>query len=497
MEGYQTVKEKATKGVLWNIFGVYGNMATGGLIAILLARILGPDVYGTLFSVMVFIGFVPILVNLGFEQALISIKDVTEKEIESVFTFILVTASFYTVVLLCVLPYLIGRYTTVDEVNIVYCLVLLVIFNALGLVPKAILGRSLGFDGLNKAMVFATPIPGLIAVAMAFLEFGIWALVVQQLLVSIFRTSLYFYFAKWKPKLNFNFAQLKRFKKFCTNLFADQSLFYLARNMDGAIIAAMFPSAIVGLYTRAMETLRKPVAQVNTIFLSVLFPSLSKLQGNQQQLNEVCDKLLQVISFVIFPVVAGIGLLSEEIVYYLFGEEWLEMVPFMEVFALGIVIIPITYVGTNAILAMGDTRSLLLSNVIYRLALIAGLGILAFLKTPAIYYAVAVSIGFFFHYGITMFFWKRIGNRTSLMNIELLWRPLVNTLLALVVAYLVQLQLNDAPVWQSFTLTGGVFAVVYGLSALLTNVKPLQILANNLPDKVRNRLPGFLTKKIY
>lgn len=497
LEEYDDVKSKAKRGVLWNIFGTYGNMIVTGATTVVLARVLGPEVYGALFSVMIFIGFVPILVNLGFEQALIAFDDVTDEEFDSSFTLVFLLSVVYTLLLSMTLPYFIDTYTNVEEVNIVYGLSFLVIVNGTAIVPRAILGKKLGFESLNKALVFATPIPGVVAIVMAITGFGIWSLVIQQLLVALFKSSLYFYFSKWRPSFKLNLSVLSRYRKFCTNLFLDQSLFYLAKNMDGAIIAAVFSTATVGLYSKAIDTLRRPVTQVNTIFLSVLFPSLSRIRSNQLLLNETCEKLVQIIAFTVFPAVAVIGLLSKEIVLLVFGVAWLGMIPYMKIFALGVAIIPLTYVGTNAILAMGETKLLLRSNLIYRALLISMFGLLFMLQVEAIWYAGIVSLGFYLQYLITIKYLNDLGGNVIQLNLPLIWRSLLLTCLSFIVGTAVYTLFEGH---RNFVIIGGVgstYGLLYFLGSIWLNRKPMLMLLDNLPNKLRGKKIFVLVRKIY
>ncbi len=489
MSDYDEIKNRAKRGVVWNIFGTYGNMLLAGVVTIFLARILGPDIYGVLFSVTVFLGFMPILVNFGFEQAIVADQKLLEEDTDAIFSLILLLSIGFSFLVLAFLPYLLKTFTEVDAVELVYFLAPIIVINGIGIVPKALLGKRLAFKELNKVLIFTTPVPGIVALVMAFLGYGIWALVVQQLLAAFFKTSLYLSYAKYKPRINVDFKRLGRFRKFCSNLFLDQSVFYFAANMDGALVAALFSSNTVGFYTKSMEFLRKPVSQINSVFLSVLFPTISHISSDVQKVRGAYTRLIEIMAFVIFPLISVIGLMSAELILLIFGEKWQGMLPYVNIFAWGVVVIPLTYIGTNTILALGRTGLLLRLNIIYRIVLISLLGIAAFMKVSSEVIAIIVTASFYLQFFLANYFVSRMLNIGQFQVVKFSFKTILTSLFTLGVMHYLLTFFMMLPLVVHVIVSVAGFGLTYLFLSSIWNKLPIGILVNNLPLKIKSKIP--------
>ena len=95
------------------------------------------------------------------------------------------------------------------------------------------------------------------------------------------------------------------------------------------------------------------VGNVNTAIDSVLFPVLSGEQSDRGVVRNMTRRSIQISSFVMWPIMLGIGACSRQIVLLLLTEKWLPAVPYVMIFCFSYALLPIQTANLNAIKALG------------------------------------------------------------------------------------------------------------------------------------------------
>ena len=85
------LKQKVISGVIWRSVEQFGIQIVNFIVAIVLARLLGPDAFGTIALLTIFIALSEVIANAGFGQALIQKKDADDLDFNSVFYFNCIT----------------------------------------------------------------------------------------------------------------------------------------------------------------------------------------------------------------------------------------------------------------------------------------------------------------------------------------------------------------------------------------------------------------------
>ena len=89
------LKSRTVNGVFWRLGERLGTQGVGFLVALVLARLLGPDAYGTLALLTIFIAISNVFVDCGFGTALVRKKDATDQDFNSVFYLSLTVAAVF------------------------------------------------------------------------------------------------------------------------------------------------------------------------------------------------------------------------------------------------------------------------------------------------------------------------------------------------------------------------------------------------------------------
>ena len=86
------MKDKIAKGLFWKLLELAGAQGVQFVVALVLARLMSPEEYGTIGLIMIFITIANVFVQSGFATALIQRPDIREEDYSSVFRISLLLA---------------------------------------------------------------------------------------------------------------------------------------------------------------------------------------------------------------------------------------------------------------------------------------------------------------------------------------------------------------------------------------------------------------------
>jgi O-antigen/teichoic acid export membrane protein len=110
----------------------------------------------------------------------------------------------------------------------------------------------------EKVSLLAGGISGIIGIAMAVADFGVWSLVAQQVSNSFFQTVFLWFFNPWRPSLFFSFQSLQEMFGFGSRLLASGLLNQIFDSLYYVVIGRMFSAAALGFFTCAMALAELP-----------------------------------------------------------------------------------------------------------------------------------------------------------------------------------------------------------------------------------------------
>lgn len=186
----ESLKDKTVKGLGWSALDNAARYGMQFVIGIVLARLLSPDDYGLLGIIGIFTVVCTALVNGGFTTALIRKKDANEEDYNTAFICNLgMSLLLYAIVFLCA-PLIVDFFGRVELTALVRVSSLGLIIGALGMVQQTRLTKRIDFKTQTKITIAATALSGIVGIGMALTDFGVWALVAQQLTSQAVTTIL-------------------------------------------------------------------------------------------------------------------------------------------------------------------------------------------------------------------------------------------------------------------------------------------------------------------
>ncbi|MDU3075543.1 MAG: lipopolysaccharide biosynthesis protein, partial [Mixta calida] len=322
-------------------------------IILFLARILGPEAFGIVALMMVFISIGQVFVDGGILVSLVRQESCSEDDYSTAFYFNVGVGFFAFLMLVCIAHPVAKFYNDSKVSYMLMTLGLSLIFNSLSIVQKARLTKTLDFKAQAKASICSVFLSGILSIILAFNNYGAWALVYQYVLMSFLNTSMLYFFSPWLPKGNFAKDSFKQLFGFSYKLLISGLIDSCYKNIYPVIIGKYFSSAQVGFFNQARQLSSIPAMTLTLIIQRVTFPVLSKVQKNHEELDSNYLLMLKIATATIFPVMLGISLVSDSLIWVILGKEWQESISYLAILSFAFAFYPIHAINLNLIHVKG------------------------------------------------------------------------------------------------------------------------------------------------
>lgn len=343
----ESLKNKTIKGVGWSAADAFLGQGVTFIVGLVLARLLSPDEYGLIGICLIFTTVLNGIVDSGFSNALIRKKEVTDEDYNTMFiTNMVISIVLYVLLFICA-PLVSDFFHREELAALVRATGLVLFFNALSITQVTILTKKIDFKTKTKASFVSAIISGGIGIVMAYMGYGVWALVAQQLSKQLFYTICLWFLNKWWPKFTFYKDSFKYMWGFGWKLLASGILNNVWNQLYQVVIGRCYTSATLGHYTRANEYASIFSSNLTTIVQRVSFPALAEIQDDKERLVQGYRKVIKITMFVTAVCMISLGAISEPIVYTLIGTKWHEAATYLPLICISMSLYPLHAINLN------------------------------------------------------------------------------------------------------------------------------------------------------
>lgn len=322
---------------------------------VILARLLSPEDYGIVAMVAIFIAISSLFIESGFGGSLIYYKDVGEKDYSTVFWF-----NFLMGIMIYLLLFstsgLIANFYNVPRLSIVIKVIgLVLVFNSFGLIQYTILYKQLQFKVLAITSVTSTFLAFLVSICLGLYGLGLWALVANQVLYSVFQTITLCVRNKFIPRSFISIALLKKHWKYGSGMAFSSLVKTVYENIYLQIIGKFFTITSAGYFNQANKIKEIPVQLCSRTFDTSLFPIMSKCES-KDEITALLIKTSSFFSFSITPLLFLLAITSKLVVALLLGDKWFESCDFLSLLAIGSIFVILESINRSVFKAIGLTK---------------------------------------------------------------------------------------------------------------------------------------------
>jgi len=406
-----SLRKQAISGLVWTFASQFGNQLIGFVVSMILARILLPEEFGLIGMIAIFLAVGKSLLDAGLTQSLIRSDNLDQEDFSTVFFFNLAASILIYIAIYLSAPLIANFYDQQILINIIRLFCITFIITAFSSVQLARLTKKMDFKTQTLIALPSTIVGGIVGVTMAYMGYGVWSLVWSSLVSAFLGSFQLWIYSKWTPSLVFNIEKFKDHFNYGYKLTLSGLLNTIFNNIYLIIIGKFFSPAQVGFYTRAETMKQLPVTNISSALNKVTFPLFASIQDDDVRLKRVYKQLMQMVVFIIAPVLIFLGVLAEPTFRFLFTEKWLPAVPYFQILCVTGILYPIHAYNLNVLKVKGRSDLFLKLAIVKKSITVVGIIIgLQFGIYGLLYAQVILS---FFNFFVNAYYTNRFINYSA------------------------------------------------------------------------------------
>ena len=354
----KNLKQKAISGILWTTAQRFSSIFIQFLSGIVLARLLSPEDYGCIGMLAIFMLLASTFTDGGFGSALIQKKKPTQEDYSTIFYWNVTLSVIIYLILFISAPLIASFYRIELLCTVLRIQGLVVIINAFQVVQTARLNKLFQFKKISVVTLLSSIISLITTIILAYRGCGVWSLVVQNLLMVLIPTLIYWATNKWKPVLVFSKKSFKELFSFGVFMFLTSLLSTFVNNIQGLLIGKLYSPSTMGYYSKAQSTEKLAATSLSQVISQVSYPIYAELQDDRERLINAIKKLALSTAFLTFPLMLILILIAKPVFILLYSEKWLPAVPFFQILCVAGMVICLHAVNSQVIAAVGKSKAM-------------------------------------------------------------------------------------------------------------------------------------------
>lgn len=421
-----TLHQKVYTGLRYNSAAKIFEAVFTVVFAVIMARLLDPSVFGILAMSSIFTGISTIFINFGTGDAIIRHDEdkTTNEFLSSIFWFNSLI-SICVVFILILLSQPIANFFGHQIIRLIIIFFSLnIIFAAMAIVPNSILRKRLDFKSLLYQRIIIIPVSGIIGIIFVLNGYGIWSLVIQQIIATVGSSILLIYFSGWIPSLTFKSNHIKEIFHFSSYLSLSKFVNYFTKKGDLFLIGKFLGDYQLGIYSKGYQFTIRILKMINGIIIGVLYPSISKIKNDKNKLRSLYIKINNILVIIYFPFVAGIFLLSRAFVLSILGDKWVATIPLLQIFSISMFFLAVGSIASHYFMVLGK------ANILFKITFLSSIIAIVFFIVGLRWGIIGVALGYCF-YSILHFI---LLSYLIMKELNLIWYEILSGLKKAVIA---------------------------------------------------------------
>ena len=329
-EEERSLGRRAVQGGIW-VFTLKIIQRVLDLIRIvLLARLLSPTDFGLMGIAFLAINMLEMFSRTGIESALIQKKENIREHLDTAWTIQLARSLVLFALIFLGAPLIAGFFRNPQALLVIRVLAFLELFRGAKNIGTVYFTKELRFDKgfiLNFSGLAANMA---VSITLAFILRNVWALVYGALSGAFVIFVMSYVLQPYKPRIRFAGGKAKELLNFGKWLLGSSILGFCLTQGDDAFIGRLLGITALGFYQMAYRLSNAPATEITNVMSRVTFPIYSKIQNDIPRLRKAYLDVLQLTTFLSFPMAGLIFVLAPDFTRIFLGEKWMPMVMAMQ-----------------------------------------------------------------------------------------------------------------------------------------------------------------------
>lgn len=301
---------------------------------IVLARVLSPDDFGLFGIALLALSALETFTQTGFQAALIQRKEDVRPYLDTAWTVQAIRGVALAIILFGIAPYVAIFFGEPNAAQLLRVLGLSMVFQGLTNIGVVFFQKELEFHKQFMYMFSGTLADFGVAIPAALILHNAWALIFGLLAGNLVRMIASYFVHPYRPRFRLERAKTRELYTFGKWILGSSILVFFLNQGDDILVGKLLGATMLGFYQMAYRISNMPATEITHVISQVTFPAYSKLQDNIPKLREAYLKTLQLTALLSFPIAGLIFILAPDFTKIFLGEQWMPMVPAMQVLAL-------------------------------------------------------------------------------------------------------------------------------------------------------------------
>lgn len=350
------LKKKAASGMVWTAVQKYSTMIISFISGMILARLLMPEDYGAIGMLLIFMSLAEVFIDAGFGSALIQKKNPTQTDYSTVFYFNIGMSVILYAVLFFSAPTIANFFRMPILCKVLRVQGLILFIYAFNIIQRNQIRKSLQFKKLSKITITSSVISLIITIILAFMGFGVWALVAQNFLGALIPCIFFWLTMNWRPTWEYSWASFKELFGFGSYMFLTHLFTTFSQRITSLLVGRWYDPATMGYYTKASALSKYATLSVAGVMIQTTYPLYAAVQDDKERLINMVKRITSTLAYITVPLLSLFILIAEPLIVLLYSDRWLPSVPYFQILCIGGIASCLLSVNQQTIAAIGKSR---------------------------------------------------------------------------------------------------------------------------------------------
>ena len=325
-----TTVERTSRSVAWAGLEIVSLFLLSFVTLILLARLLGPAEFGLAALALVTVQFLTMIVRGVFIDAIVQRERLEAAHLDSAFWAGLLAAAAFIGLCIWGAPWLGRVFGEPALAGVLAWTSLSLVFSGVDGVPMAILRRDLRMKELALRSFFGRLAGAVVGIGMALADYGVWALVGQQIAMEAGAALAAYWFTGWRPAGWVSRPHLTELGRFAVPWLGGELLMYGNQRFFSLLVGYLYGATTLGYINVGFRTVATIGQVLEVAAHQITLPIFARLQNDAAALRAAFDKAAAIASFLVLPAFTGLVVCADTVVPALLGPAWGPSIPFIQ-----------------------------------------------------------------------------------------------------------------------------------------------------------------------
>lgn len=388
--------------MIWSSLQQFGNQGVRFFVSIILARLLLPEEFGLIGMIGIFMAIGTELISSGLTSSLIRTDHPDQRDYSSVFFYNLLGSIVLYFLLFFAAPYIAKFFEQPSLIEITRLYSLTFIISGLSAVQLAKIRKEMNFKLETQSSLASTLVSAIVGIGLAYRGFGVMSLVWMSIAGAVVSSAMLWFTSNWRPALIFDKKKFSYHYRFGYRMAIAGVINAVFNNIYTLVIGKFFSPMQLGYYTRADTLKQFPISNISSILSKVTFPIFAEIKNDDQRLRNVYKEMMQLVIFIIAPLLVMMGVIADPLFRFLFTEKWLPAAPYFQILCINGILYPLHSYNLNILLIKGRSdlvlRLEIAKKIILCLIIVAAIpfGIIGLLWGQVVYSVICYFINSFY-----------------------------------------------------------------------------------------------------